>query len=254
MIMNLYGYEFQRESDLMHYGIPGMRWGVRRYQDKNGKLTAEGRRHLESGEKARGEPSYEYKVEAGKRYFDNDDQTHYKPFDDWYGVDEKARLEKCLETTCATDTWLKHTTDNYNSAHNKYADMHKKLSPLLKYAKKKETYLNPDNKQQYDYQRPVGGYTSSMAYSAYKNGDISKEEYYEILKLLNKEKEAFHQLQNTTDELNKARLDNRYAKEAYNIAKKKYEKTPMATIQKIKSKAKKAMSFIFGLFKKNKKG
>lgn len=36
---------------LVHHGILGMRWGVRRYQNKDGTLTAEGRRHLGRTEK-----------------------------------------------------------------------------------------------------------------------------------------------------------------------------------------------------------
>lgn len=31
---------------LAHYGVIGMRWGVRRYQNKDGSLTVEGRRHV----------------------------------------------------------------------------------------------------------------------------------------------------------------------------------------------------------------
>ena len=30
---------------LKHYGVKGMKWGVRRYQNPDGSLTPEGRRH-----------------------------------------------------------------------------------------------------------------------------------------------------------------------------------------------------------------
>lgn len=38
--------DFRAYSDyLMHYGVKGMKWGVRRYQDQNGRLTAAGKEH-----------------------------------------------------------------------------------------------------------------------------------------------------------------------------------------------------------------
>lgn len=35
-------------NELMHHGILGMKWGVRRYQNKDGSLTPEGRRRIKS--------------------------------------------------------------------------------------------------------------------------------------------------------------------------------------------------------------
>lgn len=41
--LNYYGYEFIRESDLTHHGILGQKWGVRRFQNKDGTLISAGR-------------------------------------------------------------------------------------------------------------------------------------------------------------------------------------------------------------------
>ena len=40
-------------TELRHYGVKGMKWGVRRYQNKDGSLTAAGKKRLSSSDKSR---------------------------------------------------------------------------------------------------------------------------------------------------------------------------------------------------------
>lgn len=49
---------------LQHYGVLGMKWGQRRFQNKDGSLTSAGKRHYEKT----GEYGYTYRSHATKKY------------------------------------------------------------------------------------------------------------------------------------------------------------------------------------------
>lgn len=53
LIEAYYAQELDENESLAHHGVHGMRWGVRRYQNPDGSLTPEGRRHWGIGDKIR---------------------------------------------------------------------------------------------------------------------------------------------------------------------------------------------------------
>lgn len=78
-------------SFLIHHGVKGQKWGVRRFQNSDGSLTAAGKKHYkETGTREANKAFKEYvklyKQEASKNW---DDPTAYN--DDYY--DKKEAIE-----------------------------------------------------------------------------------------------------------------------------------------------------------------
>lgn len=71
-------------SELYHYGIPGQKWGIRRYQNEDGSLTDEGRKVLENIANKHGfvsninKDSSEMKKNGKTLLLSSDDLARYK--------------------------------------------------------------------------------------------------------------------------------------------------------------------------------
>lgn len=122
---------------LQHHGTKGMKWGVRRYQNKDGSLTPAGRKHYaKESEKLKAE---EQKLKAEKKVLANQKKTQAK-FDK---LDEKkAKLE--AEKKALKDEQKKLKKGEKESNEKPAETVEEKRARLLKSTDANELYKNRD--------------------------------------------------------------------------------------------------------------
>lgn len=81
-------------SYLQHYGIKGQKWGVRRFQDKNGRLTSAGKKRKEERE------TYRFKTSKGEELVMERQKT---PFITKQLAKRNASIRREVENTYAYD-------------------------------------------------------------------------------------------------------------------------------------------------------
>lgn len=145
---------YVRDSELCHHGIKGMKWGVRRYQNKDGSLTQKGIKRY--AKKGYADDFYESnKTPLGKAY-DKVTGAHKIGADIKYSssskAQNKARAEKYVADKRAAEIKKKTTKEQQKQ--------YGKLEDALSYKKKVK---------EKDLQKAYRDLEDSISYSKYGN-------------------------------------------------------------------------------------
>lgn len=127
------------DDSLEHYGVKGMKWGIRRYQNPDGSLTAEGRRHVQGETAGTKSKSVGDKIgsAAGKAAKAVGDRIH------------KYRVKRAAEKEIAAQkkSNVKQNKANAKKANKNMLDMSdEELSQAVERMKLEDAYRELDRK------------------------------------------------------------------------------------------------------------
>ena len=130
-------FEYDGEN-LYHFGIKGMKWGVRRYQNPDGSLTPEGKRRYAKYEKLRSKRNFKKDWVERKQYElnkMNKNSSHYRALSNLIKKDNAKidKLDKKMKKLgISEDAYKKHVNSESSKKHaaviKKYADKKGKMS------------------------------------------------------------------------------------------------------------------------------
>lgn len=122
-------------DELMHHGIKGQKWGVRRFENEDGTLTPEGKERYRYN-------TEEYKKAGEKRLKKYDDATYKYSQDECYDyLSDEPRMGKLIkEIRSAT----KSVDDKYDASYDEWKKAKKASNSIFNREKHQIMYKNAD--------------------------------------------------------------------------------------------------------------
>lgn len=106
-------------NELYHFGVKGMKWGVRRYQNSDGSLTSEGKKRMKADYKADNKKAFELGKMAttysrAQRYSQNREDKMTKRYEKALEKGSKSTIRKYKDMVAAKES-NKHIKEVYKA-------------------------------------------------------------------------------------------------------------------------------------------